>query len=125
MKQSKLVIILLVVLIIGGWGATLLATNSGEKKEYNGHIEMADEYMERGLYQKAIEEYDAALSIKNTEEIWTSKLSAYEKRYKESTKIYDDYLSAAQSAVSQYSKNVDYLLQLANLYIVRDEYSSA
>lgn len=125
MKQSKLIIILLIVLIIGGWGAALLATDSGETKEYNGHIEMAEEYMGRGLYQKAIEEYDAALDIKSTEAVWTAKLDAYQKRYEESTKIYDDYLSAAQSAVSYYSKNADYLLTLANLYMVRDEYTSA
>ena len=125
MKQSKLIIILLVVLIIGGWGAALLANDSGETKEYNGHIDMAEEYMERGLYQKAIEEYEAALSIKSTEDVWTAKLSAYQKRYEESTKIYDEYLSTAQSAVSYYSKNADYLLTLANLYMVREEYNSA
>lgn len=125
MRQSKLVIILLVVLIIGGWGAALLATDSGKTKEYNSHIDMAEEYMGRGLYQKAIEEYDAALAIKSTEDVWTAKLDAYQKRYGESTKIYDDYLGAAQSAVSYYSKNADYLLTLANLYMVRDEYSSA
>lgn len=125
MKQSKLIIILLVVLIIGGWGAALLATDSGETKEYNGHIDMAEEYMERGLYQKAIEEYDAAIAIKSTEDVWTAKLDAYQKRYEESTKIYDDYLSAAQSAVSYYNKNADYLLTLANLYMIREEYSSA
>lgn len=125
MKQSKLIIILLIVLIIGGWGAALLATDSGKTKEYNSHIDMAEEYTGRGLYQKAIEEYDAALSIKNTEKVWTAKLDAYQKRYEESTKIYDDYLSAAQKAVSYYSKNADYLLTLAHLYVIRDEYTSA
>lgn len=125
MKQSKLIIILLIVLIIGGWGAALLATDSGKTKEYNSHIDMAEEYMDRGLYQKAVEEYDAALAIKSNEDVWTLKLDAYQKRYEEDTKIYDDYLSAAQSAVSNFSKNADYLLTLANLYMVREEYNSA
>lgn len=125
MKQSKLIIILLIVLIIGGWGAALLGTNGGKTKEYNSHIDTAEEYAVRGLYQKAIEEYDAALSIKNTEKVWTAKLDVYQKRYAESTKIYDDYLSAAQKAVSYYSKNADYLLTLARLYVIRDEYASA
>lgn len=125
MKQSKLVIILLIVLIIGGWGTALLATDNSEANKYNSHIDNAEEYMGRGLYQKAIEEYDAALAIKSTENVWTAKLNAYQKRYEESTKIYADYLSATQSAVSNYSNNVDYLLTLANLYIVRDDYSSA
>lgn len=103
----------------------LFATNIGETEEYKAHIEMAEEYISRGLYQKAIEEYDLALEIKNTEEVWTAKLDAYEKRYAENTKAYDDYLNAAQSAVSYYSENVDFLMTLANLYIVREEYSSA
>lgn len=125
MKQSKLITILLIILIVGGWLTALLDADNGKTEEYNAHIEMAEKYIERGLYQKAIEEYDAALLVKNTEELWTAKLDAYAKRYEESTKIYDDYLSAAQSAVSYYSKNEDYLLTLANLYLVRDEYTSA
>ena len=125
MKQSKLITILLIVLIISGWGTALLATGGGKTKEYNGHIDMAKEYTGRGLYQKAIEEYDEALSIKNTEDVWTAKLDAYQKWYGESTKSYDDYLDAAQKAVSYYSKNADYLLTLAHLYVVRGEYASA
>lgn len=124
-KQSKLVIILLVVLVIFSWGSALLTIDSGTAKEYNGHIELAEEYMQRGLYQKAIEEYDAALSIKSTEEIWTEKLGAYQKRYKENAEAYEDYLSAARSAVLQYDKNADYLLTLANLYLAGEEYTSA
>lgn len=125
MKQSKLIIILLVVLILGGWAAAFLATDSGDSEEYKTHIQTAEDYVNRGLYQKAIEEYDSALSIKRTEDVWAAKLDAYEKRYEESTKIYSDYLSAAQSAVSYYSKNVDFLLTLADLYVAHDEYSSA
>lgn len=125
MKQSKIVTILLVVLIFCGWGTALLDSGNGGTKEYDDHIAMAKEYIERGLYQKAIEEYDAALSIKNTEEVWTAKLEAYANRYDENTKVYKDYLSAVQSAVSYYSENTDYLMTLANLYIIRDDYVSA
>lgn len=125
MKQSKLVVIILVVLIIGGWGVALFSTDSGETKEYNDHIEMAEKYVKRGLYQKAIEEYDAALNINSTEKVWLAKLDAFQKRYEESTKIYDDYLSAAQSAVAYYSDNAEFLVTLANLYVVRDEYNLA
>lgn len=125
MRQSKLITILFIVLIISGWMTTLLSSESNDTEEYNAHLEMAGEYFERGLYQKALEEYDVALSIRNTEEIWGEKLNAYEKRYKENTEIYDEFLSAAQSAVVYYPENAEYLMILANLYIIRDEYISA
>ncbi len=125
MKQSKLVIIVLVVLIVGGWGTAILSSSNAETKEYNDHISVAEEYMDRKLYQKAIIEYDAALAIEDTEEVWTAKLSAYRMRYEESSKIYEDYLSAANEAVSLYNNNADYLITLANLYVVGGEYKSA
>lgn len=125
MKQSKLTIILLVVLMLGGWATALLATDSSETDERQSHIDLAEEYMERGLFQKAIEEYDAAILLAGSEELWESKLNAYSMRYEESTKIYSDYVSAAQTAVNTYSSNADFLVTLVDLYLTRDEYSSA
>ena len=125
MKQSKLIIILLIVLIAVGWIGAFSATRIGEGKEYKEHLKMAKEYIDRGLYQKAIGEYDAAIGIKDKEEIRTAMLDAYKKRYQEDTKIYDSYLGAAQTAVSLYPDNVDYLLTLADLYMVREDYEDA
>jgi len=124
-KQSKLIIILLIVLIGAGWLGALTASNIGEGKEYKEHLKMAKEYMNRGLYQKAIGEYDAAIGIKDKEETWTAMLDAYQKRYGEDPGIYEDYLTAAQGAVSSHSKNADYLLTLANLYMSQEEYKDA
>ena len=66
MKQSKLIIIFLIVLMLGGWLSVLSDDSSETREAYEDHIEAADKYAERGLYQKAIEEYDAALQIQNT-----------------------------------------------------------
>lgn len=125
MKQSTLVTILLVVLMVGGWGTAVLAMGSEESNAYNEHIETAEDYANRGLYQKAIAEYDAALAIESSEDVWTAKLSAYAKRYEESDDIYNDYISALQNAVSSYSQNAEYLLTLTNLYLQDEEYVSA
>lgn len=104
----------------------MLSDDSSETREaYEDHIEAADKYAERGLYQKAIEEYDAALQIQNTETVWTAVLNAYEKRYAEDTDIYENYLNAARAAFSYFSDNSEYLLKLAELYLVRQEYESA
>lgn len=115
----------LVLLIFGGWSAALFGNNNGGKTAYNNYIKTAEEYVKRGLYQKAIIEYDSALSIKNTEELWSDKLNAYEKYYEENSECYSNYLSAVQSAVNYYEKNIDYLVTLTNLYINQSNYDSA
>ena len=126
MKQSKtIVIVLLVVLMIGGWSSALLDTESGENAEYKSHVKVAKEYVSRGLYQKAIEEYEEAVSIQNLEKDWTSMLKAYASEYEENSKIYYDYVEAAKRAVSAYNKNADYAITLANLYMDKEEYDSA
>lgn len=125
MKQSKLVSMLLITLMVCGWALALLKDDSAENEEYLRHVEMAEEYVQRGLYQKSIEEYDSALAIRNTEDVWKCKLDSYERCYEENKKIYNDYLNAAQTAVSYYSSNVEYLITLANLYITRNEYLAA
>ena len=111
--------------MLGGWISAFKEIDNQGKSEYEMHIEKAENYMDRELYQKAIEEYKEANSIHDTEEIWNAMLEAYEKRYRESTKIYNDYLESAKSASSLYKDNVDYLITVANLYLMRDEYTSA
>ena len=125
MKQSKLISMVLITLMVCGWALALLKDDSAENEEYLRHVEMAEEYVQRGLYQKSIEEYDSALAIRNTEDVWKCKLDSYERCYEENKKIYNDYLNAAQTAVSYYSSNVEYLITLANLYITRNEYLAA
>ena len=125
MKQSKIAIIVLACLVVLGWFSVLFAGDSGETEEYQAHLDQAEKYVDRTLYQKAIEEYDAALALKNTQEVWSDKLEAYRLRYEESTDIYNDYLSAAQNAVSAYAENPEYLLTLVGLYLDREEYTQA
>ncbi len=125
MKQSSLVVIILIGFMIIGWFTVLSENQNGAKSEYREHIETAKDYVQRGLYQKAIYEYDDALIIKSSEEIWTEKLSAYEKLYSENPKIYYTYLDDVQKAVENYTDNIDYLLLLSNLYLFQNEYESA
>lgn len=125
MKQTKLVTALLVVLMLGGWTAAFLDDESEGEAEYEAHLDKAEDYMERGLYQKAIQEYDSALAVKNSENVWADKLEAYDRRYEEDSEIYNAYLEAAGTAVDMFGENEDYVMILANLYIDREEYPSA
>lgn len=109
MKQSKLTIILLVVLMLGGWATALLATDSSETDERQAHIDLAEEYMDRGLFQKAIEEYDSAILLAGSEDLWTSKLNAYAMRYEESTKIYSDFNIYHDTLYALYSQWKNFL----------------
>ncbi len=126
MKQSSMIVsILLVVLMASGWISVFLGTDSEEYEEYTSHIAAAGEYVSRELYQKAIEEYATAISIKGTEEDWTNMLSAYANRYQESSKIYGEYVEVVQEALIAYEENADYIMTLVNLYMDKEEYELA
>uniref|UniRef100_UPI0040574C96 WG repeat-containing protein n=1 Tax=Agathobacter sp. TaxID=2021311 RepID=UPI0040574C96 len=125
MKQSQLVIILLIVLGVMSWGAALMEASSGKNAEYREYMELADEYMERTLFQKAIEEYKNAAAIKEEEDIWETIMTAYELQYKEMPDIYDDYVADLETAVRKYPKNKALLTNLIELYIEEENYESA
>lgn len=126
MKQEKLLIsILLVVLCLGAWYQTFAGTASKNQKEYQQSIAAASEYMDRGLYQKAAEEYKKALAIEDSEKVWSELLSAYANRYKEDERVYDEYLDAAKQAVAAHGKNAKFVLTLSKLYTDTEEYEEA
>lgn len=108
-----------------GWSSALLESDDEENAEYKAHLEMAEEYVSRELYQKAIEEYDAAIVIESTEEIWASKLDAFSMACEENIKLEGDYLTAASAAVSQYPRNVEFLMCLSQLYARQEDFHSA
>lgn len=126
MKQTRILLVsILVFLTLGGWIKAIFIDGNGKKDEYKTYIENAEEYMDRGLYQKAIGEYSKALSIDDEENTWKKMLYAYEKRYEESEKIYDEYLKAAQQAANCHSHNPQFARKVVYLYLERDEYVRA
>ena len=127
MKQSTLITICLVVLMVFGWmsGFMSIGDKNEKKSEYENYVEVAKEYENKGLYQKAAQEYDKAIAMNDTEELWTEMLNAYEKCYEEDPNVYDEYLKKAQGAVAEYSKNTNMQYALARLYASKKEYESA
>ena len=63
MKSSRVISIVLIAFTVIAWLAFFFAPKDQEQIEFDNHIKQADKYLDRGLYQKAIEEYDLALSI--------------------------------------------------------------
>lgn len=126
MKQMHLIlVILLVALIVFGWGGAVVNSVNGAGAEYTAHVELAEEYLSRGLYQKAAREFEDAVNIEDTEEGWLKVLDAYALRYEESTAIYDDYLMAAENAVAWHSDSAKLAMRLADLYMIDENYTSA
>lgn len=117
MKKSQIAIIvfLIVLIIVGGFSA--IQPNDSGTVDYETAKSKAEEYMDRGLYQLAISEYDKAIAIKDTQELRDASLDAYEKRYQESKDIIQEYINAAEMAVAAYPKQERYYIVLANAYL--------
>ena len=125
MEQTKLFKIILIALMVLGWGSVGIGLVTGDNKAYREHIAQAEDYMDRELYQKAAMEYEEALLIKDKEQIWTALLEAHELRYQENPNNYDKYLDAATRAVSAYEKNASFVMSLAKLYVADEDYDAA
>lgn len=126
MKQNHTIICaILVVVVIFGWFAAITGIGDPARSAYNAHITQAEDYFQRGLFQKAISEFEAALEIKDTVEVWASMLQAYEARYAENADIYDDYVDAVSNAVGAYDDNIDFVKKQVQLYLTEDEVVSA
>ncbi len=126
MKNTKsLVVILLVVLMVFGAFSLLLTDEEDVLAEYDAAIVLAEDYMKRGLYQLAIMEYNKAIAVNDSESLRDSVLDAYEKRYAESTKILDAYISAANEATLAFPTNEKYYTVLAMAHCRNDDYRAA
>lgn len=126
MKNSTLITVMLIVLMALGWTSALLAPRNKEQVEINSHITQAEDYVDRQLYQKAIEEYDAALAIRNDEHIWGLKMDAYKSLYEwNDIDFYKSYLKAAETSAKLFPMNVGFQICLADLYICKEKYASA
>ena len=127
MKQTKVLVVLAMsALMVFGWiGTTRNIISGGEEKQYNEYISNAKDYMQRKLYQKAIEQYNLASEIENSQKLQSKIMKAYELRYKESTAIYEDYLAAAEKAQSLYPKASEFALDVAELAESQEDYKTA
>ena len=125
MNSTKMLttIILICLMVFGGF--SLLMGNSEGKQEYETAVKQAEDYMERGLYQLAIEEYEKAIALKDSETLRDAVLAACEKRYEETEAELEQYISAAESAVSAYPENENYYLILADVLTRGDDYQAA
>lgn len=118
------IIMVLTVLTVVGW-ATFSVDNGSAIVTYRSDIKTADEWVEEGLYQRAILKYKEAIAYNDSEENWTKMLNAYDLRYKEDTYILSDYITDLNNALALYPKNVAFVDKLYELHMVSNNYESA
>lgn len=125
MKKSNLfLIITLVVLVAVGWCiqiSSFISTN----KEFTMHLDQAEQLYESGLYQKALQQYEAALNIKENEWARNGWLSTYEKAYEEGFVSLSSYIGALDKMCEIRSKSPEYREQLLQIYMQQKDLDSA
>lgn len=121
MKKSNLVIIVfLIALAALGWLSQITGMVSGEVK-YSQQLRQAEEYSQKGLYQKAINCYNEALSYRETKsvrELWAAAcenayldqaigLSGYQETLSTMCQMFPEESASWEKLLSTYMENDD------------------
>lgn len=127
-KNRLIVTILVIVLVVASW-ASYLNENTDALLSYNKSIKQADAWVEEGLYDRAIDEYNKAMEYKPSKGNWEKILRAYKLRSEE-TDIYgrdaiDDYITELELALSALQNDKNIVVELVELYIQQQSYEKA
>ena len=125
MKKSNLfLIITLVLLVVFGWFvqvSNFISTN----KEFAAYLGQAEQFNDAGLYQKALQQYESALKIKEKDEVRKAWFSTYEKAYEEGFVGTASYINALEEMSRIYIKSPDYRELLLQIYMSQHDLDSA
>ena len=130
MKKIRIIVTLLMILLIGGgWSSGILGlfgkSRLVEMNEYEQYMNIASDYMDRGLYQLAIQQYEKALSIDNSLSLQNAILDAYQLRADETGDISDEYINAAIFASQSFPTDEDLAYRMASLLMGENDYYKA
>ena len=115
-KVNIVLVIGIITLCLFGWLALTTQTVS-QNNLYEEYIMQADEWVEKGLYQRAIKNYELALAEKTTEDLYVKIMNAYKLRYKEAPKeTKSSYVSFLETATKYYPANKLLVDNLIDLY---------
>lgn len=123
-KVNICIVIVLIALCLVGW-YTLTSKKVSKSNLYKEYMKQADEWVEKGLYQRAIKNYELALTEKTSEEIYVKMLAAYQKRYEEAPEeTIDDYSDFLKKAVNLYPANKELVDAIVPIYMAEEEYEN-
>lgn len=126
MKSTNVIIaICCVVFCILGWVLMVTDTASAQS-EYKQNITLAEAFMEKGLYQRAIKSYMAAFDSENSREVAEAITNAYSQRFiEEPDGTYEAFVDDLEKLLDVYPDHEEMSKTLANLYMIQEDYKKA
>lgn len=125
--MKRTVFIIFIVILLGiGWVSTIFDfLNQKSEENYQEQlVAEADKYVEEGLYQRAIKNYEEYLNDNKSEDVCNKLIKAYDKRLGEDDEIISDYISSMENITTTYKKNESFFNKLADLYDISENYEA-
>lgn len=119
MKKVNVVIIaVLIATCVIGW-VTIGAQHISKDKKSDEYVRQADEWVSKGLYQRAIKNYELAVESNPEEKIFVKAIKAFDARYDEAPEdTIGDYISFMENAVSHYPASHTLVDKMVELYTI-------
>ena len=125
MKKGNVVLIIcLLALVTIGWTTTIRGYLL-KQANYNEAVSMAQEYIDKGLYQKAILCYDDAIKIKDSIAIREQRLDSYVSAYAQGVVDYNTLLAQIEELCDLNPESSKYWEQLIHTCLSNNDYSRA
>lgn len=125
MKKIRIVLsVILVICIAVGFGSIFFNSVS-KSTEAKKLVKVADSYVEKNLYQKAIKAYSESLEVSENAAVREKLLKAYRLSYEDGTSTNSDITSALVTMVEKYPKKINYKEQLLQHYYDIHSYRDA
>lgn len=127
MKISKLLLpIILIGATVIAW-FSFISNTAGVQAQYEECIKNAEESVEKGLYEQAVEYYIASLDYKYTSDAYYKIMEAYELYFEEEHTAYvkSIYSSAMADACAAFPDNVDFWEKSLKLDMDAEDYDTA
>ena len=123
MKKNGLFIAIgMIAICVIGW-LTISSQVVKEKSQYSRYIKEADAWVEKGLYQRAISNYNLALEDKKNEKLYEKVNAAYSLRFKEEPEeTIADYMDFLEIAIEEYPYNHKLVNSFAKIYSIQGKY---
>lgn len=125
MKKIRVLTSAFMIVLMAAGGMSEVKEVITKDNMYTETLESAEENVEKGLYQIALEYYEEALNIKESEDVRKKYLEIYEECYSAGLSAGKDYVGALTSSTSVYPKDPYYYVKLAEYYIEKSDYKSA
>ena len=127
MKNTRLMVIVMLVAVCAMSWMLYLKGAAAEGSERNAVVQEARDNRDKKLYQLAVDAYNEALSLDESETLYNELLDTCEAYYAEdpSSSVRKKLVTACEAATKAYPKRADYWERYAQLYLDNEDYVKA